>query len=836
MRYIDIITENYETISINGILYSLTKDEKDLYNKIKNSSDIVYKKNLDEYTQRIASNMVSKGILNRRKDKKHQIYFKTRGRNKNICKSNFNCTLPPDISLQKWVSKNEQKYEQKYGKDYKKYLYKNAWNKFNGKPLNENYEYLIEGIEDVKKYFPKIPSDKFNELIALDPTYTGGDELGTYGKWILGLYNNFMKDKIAYEKWEEQKRNGMDYPPPAKKSQEQAEDFEKLPNLLLDFDNIKQKAKLNINNIKSIAQLYQAIESVKSQGISTNKKVQRGIELFKKSVEKGGKVVFKDNKWAVLVPETFESSKVFGEDTNWCTTASSGNYYNYYLKKYGGKYFINLDLETGDLYQFHFESEQFMDSSDNPIILVDYVRKFPSKLKEYYYNNIIQENVSSNGRLPEDLEKYKYLFKDKLDKNDENDILSFDQFNNIIPYIQHPTPKIEEFSLSYDIRNVKYLENINDKIINMIMKNEYSVIPIIMNKISDDKLLELILKEIRLFSLCYKQDARRFNNKLFEDIIKNVAKNIDNIGLIDDVKLSLDKLEILAKYFFDIKKPNKNNIMNINNFFSYYNIDDLPSNLRYVYIVSLPFKINGCSNITETDIQALIDTINYNYNRVDINLVDFSNSIENLSSSVIQKIMELLELSYQKNLNIQYDSIIKFFSFEQNKHIMELDSKMISVIFSLKISTEESKKYVEYIMSNYYKEISDKSISNFIGKNIVNDICSYCLPIINQYNSTIQYDLIELLVSYLPHIKYNNTIFRIINLLYKYCNEIPYALQNKLLSVNINYGIAIKNMDERLQNKLINKNPFNIKFINNPTENIIKKAYELNPETENYIR
>ena len=272
---------------------------------------------------------------------------------------------------------------------------------------------LIEGINEVKKYFPLISDNDFNRLIELDPTYPGGDELGTYGKWILGLYNNFVKDKIALEKWEEQKKQGKNYPQPEKKSQEQIEDFLKLPNLLQDFDNIKNKAKLNINNIKSVAQLYQAIESVKSQGISTNTKVQRGIELFKKSVEKGGKVVFKDNKWAVLVPETFESSKVFGEDTNWCTTASNGNYYNYYLEKYGGKYFINLDLETGDLYQFHFESDQFMDSSDDPIELSEILSN-DNKLGDFYIN-ILKENKTIIAENDEwviiyDWKKYTYLY------------------------------------------------------------------------------------------------------------------------------------------------------------------------------------------------------------------------------------------------------------------------------------------------------------------------------------------------------------------------------------------------------------------------------------------
>ena len=36
MKLEHIITENFQTVSINGILYSLNTDEKAIYDKIKN--------------------------------------------------------------------------------------------------------------------------------------------------------------------------------------------------------------------------------------------------------------------------------------------------------------------------------------------------------------------------------------------------------------------------------------------------------------------------------------------------------------------------------------------------------------------------------------------------------------------------------------------------------------------------------------------------------------------------------------------------------------------------------------------------------------------------------
>ena len=53
---------------------------------------------------------------------------------------------------------------------------------------------------------------------------------------------------------------------------------------------------------------------------------------------------------------------------------------------------------------------------------------------------------------------------------------------------------------------------------------------------------------------------------------------------------------------------------------------------------------------------------------------------------------------------------------------------------------------------------------------------------------------------------------------------------------NMGYIAMIPNLAEKYQIRLIKKDPFNIQYINNPTNNVIKMALEMNPNVKDYIR
>lgn len=104
---------------------------------------------------------------------------------------------------------------------------------------------LFEGIEDLKRYFPKLDEKSLKELVALDPTYKGGDQLGKYGRWIIKLFYNTLKNidmKKQYSELLKKYPDGIN-PKTGQKFQEPVllpsinkEDLYKVTNSLKQYD------------------------------------------------------------------------------------------------------------------------------------------------------------------------------------------------------------------------------------------------------------------------------------------------------------------------------------------------------------------------------------------------------------------------------------------------------------------------------------------------------------------------------------------------------------------------------------------------------------------------
>ena len=336
---------------------------------------------------------------------------------------------------------------------------------------------LTEGIAELKRQYPNISDNDYQQLIRMDPTYKGGNEIGKFGRWILDLYNLFVKDRLAEEKYEQAKEYVAQNPeakmPPApvQKSIDKIEDFQKLPDLLSKFVKLAKDIKKPINSFKSVSDLASAVRSASEKDISVDEKAQANYKVFREAMYDGLKVVYQDNDWVIGIPETYESSSHFKDPvTNWCTAYP--DMYERYMEDYGGNYYIHLNKHTGELYQLHAESNQFKDASDKEIDRGEFAEENPH-LKSFY-DKIIPMSYyrfwQLHTKMPTEAEQLATVKKDgyaiKYIKNpsEQVQLAAVSQVGYAVSYIKNPSEKVQLAAVKQDSTAIRYIKNPNEQV------------------------------------------------------------------------------------------------------------------------------------------------------------------------------------------------------------------------------------------------------------------------------------------------------------------------------------------------------------------------------------
>lgn len=119
------------------------------------------------------------------------------------------------------------------------------------------------------------------------------------------------------------------------------------------FEELKNKKKLgadaDINKLKSLADLNKLIQSHE----------ETSLDYDAKEVD----VILNSPKYSILSPKTYNASQALACGTDWCTAFP--DMYRHYSKQ--GPLYIIKDKKTDEVWQFHFESDQFMDKNDEPL-------------------------------------------------------------------------------------------------------------------------------------------------------------------------------------------------------------------------------------------------------------------------------------------------------------------------------------------------------------------------------------------------------------------------------------------------------------------------------------
>ena len=246
------------------------------------------------------------------------------------------------------------------------------------------YDVLVDKFAKAKKkgQQPKIELDILIDLMQADPTTKGnfdGDrdtrdvqKVGAYSQWLIKQWMKLQQEADKHYAY-----GSPDWSVKLEQLQKQfMEDLYKTTEDLQKFHRFKQQIpqeKRDINRIESFDELYELTKGFSLEQATTTK-----AERIRQDAE----LVYDGPNWEILIPKSKEASCHYGANTRWCTAGSTSNYYDHYSKQ-GPLYIITNKKDPTDKYQFHFESNQFMDKEDRSVSLSPFLNDRP-ELKEFF--------------------------------------------------------------------------------------------------------------------------------------------------------------------------------------------------------------------------------------------------------------------------------------------------------------------------------------------------------------------------------------------------------------------------------------------------------------------
>lgn len=197
-----------------------------------------------------------------------------------------------------------------------------------------------------QKYYQHVDQNVFEVIVAAAQPNEGTILLPNT-KWVLGLYK--------------------------KKPQETIRDLALLNNCFQMFDRLKalgiltgRSADLNsYSSIRDLKDVTDRFDTADLEGDNADRKKRLMRPEFieaRNDIDK----LYEDDEWLVLSPKSYGASVYWGHGTRWCTAyKDSRNYYDQYSRQ--GRLYINIDKRDGSKFQFHFETDSFMDEYDHEI-------------------------------------------------------------------------------------------------------------------------------------------------------------------------------------------------------------------------------------------------------------------------------------------------------------------------------------------------------------------------------------------------------------------------------------------------------------------------------------
>lgn len=236
----------------------------------------------------------------------------------------------------------------------------------------------LSGDEIYQKYYSKIPYDQFLEIVSSDPqSSVEGGKIQRMGKYAKLLITLFQKGTLQFE------------------------DLDKAKEYLEYV--YQHKIPVDLGKIKQLGDLYNIVKDYIA------KDTKSLDEILKVLSEDEFKVLHNGEKWFIFQPLTEKAACYLGVSTEWCTTwgpyslnkkhKDRSNQFRNYSSK--GPLFIMVNKnDFDDKYQFHFETNQFMDKNDRRINTSSFFSdKNKSEVLYYFFPSLVRNVDEKQLRL-----------------------------------------------------------------------------------------------------------------------------------------------------------------------------------------------------------------------------------------------------------------------------------------------------------------------------------------------------------------------------------------------------------------------------------------------------
>ena len=167
----------------------------------------------------------------------------------------------------------------------------------------------------------------------------------------------------------------------------------------------------------------------------------------------GSKVLYNGPLGQLAIPETEEASCELGCGTKWCTASENNNYFRRYSNQ--GPLYIWRD-KSGDKFQFHFESNQYMDARDQELSpdQVEQLQHSCPVIKKLF--QIWEKKVTTDPKYKDYLlEFFKYIENPSI----ELQLAAVQQNGSAIQYIENPSEEVQLAAVQQNPHSIQYISN-----------------------------------------------------------------------------------------------------------------------------------------------------------------------------------------------------------------------------------------------------------------------------------------------------------------------------------------------------------------------------------------